>query len=333
MEDFKSTANPLKGDPVWNVLLIMLYSGVLFILLSCFHLIFDGEHKWNDYWTAIGTCLLLAGGCFSGGAFIGFMFGIPRVLSNPTSAPDDIKNNSKTIMQNDNLVQISDWLTKIIVGVSLTQLTNIPHFLHHLGEKFAVSTGAYENKGVNTAIILLVYFPIIGFFFGYLWSRLFFPKMLADMDKMLNPQELELRAFSNTFLPQKEAMKVEMQASIADPGKNADPQKGQWGGKTSSNNRQVTGTVVQSSTDTDLFTISLQVFSTNDNLPLSGNVIFHLHPSIPQPERTVMADKGVAAISFLAFGPFTVGIECDDKATKLEIDLGKDIKDLPPNFK
>lgn len=50
---------------------------------------------------------------------MGFVFGIPRI--NTTDAVV-IGRPPRLVRPNSNLEQISDWLTKILVGVSLTQL-------------------------------------------------------------------------------------------------------------------------------------------------------------------------------------------------------------------
>lgn len=100
---------------------------------------------------SLGLCLgmfigVIACGAIIGGLF-GFLFGIPRLLQRPQAPPqsnNDIstdKSNSaskdsarpagsdstsfRTFSGNTNLEEISDWLTKIFVGLGLTQATNI----------------------------------------------------------------------------------------------------------------------------------------------------------------------------------------------------------------
>lgn len=86
------------------------------------------------------SALLWAFACFSVGALIGFLFGIPRVLQQdviPVSkpAPSGVTATSPTtessidsysLKVNTNLEQISDWLTKIFVGLGLVQLQRVP---------------------------------------------------------------------------------------------------------------------------------------------------------------------------------------------------------------
>ena len=77
--------------------------------------------------------------------------------------------------------QISDWLTKILVGVGLTQLTALPEISKRLGEYFGVAIGATEGAS-RIAIIIIVFFSVSGFLFGYLWTRLFLGSELARAD-------------------------------------------------------------------------------------------------------------------------------------------------------
>jgi len=61
---------------------------------------------------------------------IGFLFGIPRVLQRDVLTPNDYTDRDNYIQRvNTNLEQISDWLIKIIVGLGLVQLQQIPGFL------------------------------------------------------------------------------------------------------------------------------------------------------------------------------------------------------------
>jgi len=69
---------------------------------------------------------------------------------------------------NTNLVEISDWLTKIIVGVGLIELRRIPPQARRLALEVAGPSG-----DISFALAVVVYFPTLGFLFGYLSTRLF----------------------------------------------------------------------------------------------------------------------------------------------------------------
>lgn len=93
---------------------------------------------------------------------IGFLFGVPR-----TSATDT--------QTNTNLEQISDWLTKVLVGVGLTQLVRIPVKLGLLASYIAAGyKDSARNDSANNvfALSMFLYFSALGFLTGYLLTRL-----------------------------------------------------------------------------------------------------------------------------------------------------------------
>jgi ABC-type thiamin/hydroxymethylpyrimidine transport system permease subunit len=131
--------------------------------------------------TTFGIASLIAGCATSCGCLIGFIFGIPKLLTNNNTG---IKSDKKYI-GNDNLVQISDWLTKIIVGVGLTNLNKIPSYLKTLGSYLGEALGI-DRCGEVVSVSISVYFLICGFLISYLWTRLTFGKMLEDSEQLKN---------------------------------------------------------------------------------------------------------------------------------------------------
>lgn len=109
-----------------------------------------------------------------------------------------------------------------------------------------------------------------------------------------------------------------------------DPQKGQWGGQKKANGRLLKAKVIQTK-DEDWYEIEIEVVATNKQ-PLTGPVIFHLHPTFVPAIRSREADGKKAVLSLNAYGAFTVGVEADDGNTKLELDLAK-LKTTPKGFR
>lgn len=72
---------------------------------------------------------------------------------------------------NTNLEQISDWLTKIIVGVTLVESKEVLDHLSNAAHMMAGSIGG-ENS-VSLAFAILVYFSFSGLLGSYLLTRLF----------------------------------------------------------------------------------------------------------------------------------------------------------------
>lgn len=96
--------------------------------------------------------ILIAGASLLTGCLLGFIFGIPR--NNEARQKDDDSAGApkqdpessfrlSTVAPNSNLIEISDWLTKILVGVGLVELNAIPHsqigWQNSLGRGYAQS--------------------------------------------------------------------------------------------------------------------------------------------------------------------------------------------------
>ncbi|MFZ5842035.1 MAG: hypothetical protein ACOY3E_03965 [Pseudomonadota bacterium] len=132
--------------------------------------------------------LLLAGAALLAGGILGFLFGIPRTQqqddSNAAVEPGTTSKDNHRIdyRANTNLEQISDWLTKILVGVGLTQLSEIEQGFAALTAAAARGFGGAAHSQIFAGA-LLAYFTILGFLFGYLWTRLFMAGALRMADQ------------------------------------------------------------------------------------------------------------------------------------------------------
>lgn len=112
------------------------------------------------------------------GFFTGTLFGMPK--RNETDSSDYTLNNS--------LVEISEWLTKIIVGLGLVNLGEIPGYLISVGE-FVKKNSKDQSYVDFYAICILVYFSILGLYVGYNYMRLVLsPKYKIVDDNMLRKQ-------------------------------------------------------------------------------------------------------------------------------------------------
>ena len=109
-----------------------------------------------------------------------------------------------------------------------------------------------------------------------------------------------------------------------------DPNKGQFGGRS-----RVAGWAlsaqVAASDDPEWFAVELTVTAPKRRLR-DRTVVFHLHPSFSAgTERRTLKNRK-ATLDRLAYGAFTVGVEADKGAVRLELDLAT-VKRAPALFK
>jgi tetratricopeptide (TPR) repeat protein len=143
----------------------------------------------SRFWATLGVSALLAGAAFLLGALIGFLFGIPRslqrespvVATGASTAAVDTSPRS-TYGSNTNLEQISDWLTKIIVGIGLVGLKGIPGRTAQLLEYLHFHLPAGVPLTHTPILTVLVYFGADGFLAGYLLTRFWLPAAFKRTD-------------------------------------------------------------------------------------------------------------------------------------------------------
>lgn len=108
-----------------------------------------------------GAAVLWAMASIAIGALIGFLFAVPRI--NP-----EVKVRSRLI-PNANVEAVSDWLTKILVGVGLVNFQSIGAFINGLAGELARGTGRTHAYALG----LIVYFLAVGVIQGYVLTRIF----------------------------------------------------------------------------------------------------------------------------------------------------------------
>ncbi len=134
--------------------------------------------------------LMVSGASMVLGGLLGFLFGIPKTLQDDRTF-ESMSNKVNTTTEdgdrvinygaNTNLEQISDWLTKILVGVGLTQIPGIIRNLKTIS--IFVSSGLGNSEASQIfALAIILFFMICGFLFGFLWTRLFLPGAFKQAD-------------------------------------------------------------------------------------------------------------------------------------------------------
>jgi hypothetical protein len=150
-----------------------------------------------------GVGVLVGAAALAAGVLTGFIFGIPREGS-PKKAGDQDSSTSdgqtNPITSNSNLVEISDWLTKIIVGVGLVELNKIPAKLgaisYYVGRSLqpaqccgAPACSDLILSGQSVALAVMIFYFALGFLWGYIWTRTSFQSDLEERYKKLQREK------------------------------------------------------------------------------------------------------------------------------------------------
>jgi len=161
-----------KEDPPW-VLFFAISTGLAVACLAIFG------------WSVSSVSLLLAellvgfAAICSGGLF-GFLFGLPR------ASVRDERDKRPGYVPNTNLETISDWLTKILIGVGLVQLREIGTLLDSVVNITLRSVSQPPPAGTEIVTYsVVITFVLLGFLFGFLWTRIVYTRLQTETDDSL----------------------------------------------------------------------------------------------------------------------------------------------------
>src|ERR1700753_3227754 len=102
----------------------ILYFFIIIGLLALFTVLGYGL-----YVGSFASCMIWSLACLISGVAIGFLFGIPKIQQGLKTGNSDKDEPNYQLHVNSNLTEISDWLTKIIVGLGLIKLSKLPPYL------------------------------------------------------------------------------------------------------------------------------------------------------------------------------------------------------------
>jgi hypothetical protein len=113
--------------------------------------------------------------CLAVGGLVGFLFGVPRVsLGEKTTV---------THRPNSNIEVLSDWLTKIIVGVGLLQFHKLGTFLDKTSRALGTALSTTDGARASAfALAIIVYFFVAGVIQGYLLTRMFLAERFEEFE-------------------------------------------------------------------------------------------------------------------------------------------------------
>lgn len=335
-----SLRNPLSDDnqvdPGFRLLYVAMIIGLL-LIAAVSTSVAGTNGSWIrtfGYTSMVGVASLATGG------LLGFLFGIPR-----SAQSTELRDASENKMNdNTNLEQISDWLTKILVGVSIAQTKEIMLMVDNLAKMTSQGLGAENPFTYPFSMSLLIFFFIVGFFSTYLWSRVILKKVFgggfkAQLKAVSEEMERVRRAQMTRVVSevQRAERDEHIQALLRIAGPSGvtdyqDAQKGRWGGSAENKSRRIELMNIERGSERGTFTIIVRILSTSSDHPLTGSVWFFLHNTYNNMIREVSVKNGEAQLKFDSYEAFTIGAVCDDGATKLELDLNE-LKNVPDEYK
>jgi hypothetical protein len=179
----------MRRAPRWNALLAVAWVAVL-----CCGLVIVALYGWSvqgPHLQYVTVGLLASGAAMLLGALFGFLFGIPRLVSSGkariASEARDHGAEGPSAVPSSNLAEISDWLTKLLLGAGLVQLTNLGGPTTALVSNVArgldtVPTGAPPTGAAQVAAAgILVLFSVLGFIMGYVVTTLWYSEALQHL--------------------------------------------------------------------------------------------------------------------------------------------------------
>jgi hypothetical protein len=167
-------------------------------------------------WITVELCSM---GLFSVGALVGFLFGLPRSVDQSTataqaspggsqavtaggaSAPVSVGTDahgatraaaSRRTTPNTALERIGDSFAALIAGAGLANITRVPEYVSAFGT-FLVNSGKVDpNSAGLLAAGLLLYFPALGFFAGYLSTKLVLNRAISRADDGIGDEDIAI---------------------------------------------------------------------------------------------------------------------------------------------
>lgn len=159
-------------------------------------------------------CLLIAFAAFISGYFLGTLFGMPK------------RNNAQdsNYALNNSLVEISEWLTKIIVGLGLINLKQIPGYMKKFGAFVQETTGVTDGSINIFSISIVIFFSLFGLYIGYNYMRLVLSRQYKDEDDNLLTQlakanDAKQKAEEEKQKAEEEKLKAEAERQKAEEAK------------------------------------------------------------------------------------------------------------------
>lgn len=152
----------------------------------------------TDSGKAIGigvTAFLLFTAAATMGGAVGFLFGLPRsrFADQVAGGQSDTSGSgaattqlpaSTRFLTNSNLIKVSDWLTTIIIGLTLVNLGGILPAVGDLGAALKEPLGGAVYAGA-VGVSIIVGGSVVGFLLFFMWTSIRYRQLLEDSENEL----------------------------------------------------------------------------------------------------------------------------------------------------
>lgn len=331
---------------------------ITWLLLFTLVLILAGVTFWSKD-PVTGSLVVVAS---SGvGALLGLLFSIPKRVAIPEqSAGTSQPAKGSLLIANTSLEEVSDWITKTIVGAGLVSWNVLLHRLDSAGLDVGQAIVGPVPAARACGVALILAAAVHGGICAYLWFSRYLPKEWQDaMDAALPRLEaqglsqkgtdvaptlatagspLAAAAVAAPEAPGEES-RNQLQSIVAakyarmraEPLDVEDWALGMFGGESTVSNafgrRSLTAEIAKAGKG--IYKVTLTV--TADPKP-DGPCVFFLHNTFPNSTPSVGFDaSGKASLTITAWGAFTVGALTDDGTTELELNLAR-VPGVPKEF-
>ena len=136
----------------------------------------------GPHWTYLGTATLTSLAAFLSGCLTGFLFGIPKVVSSGELRQDKATSGPR-YTPSSNLAEVSDWLTKLLLGAGLVQLTRlgtpIAGLIHHVGVGLYSPPASLQTAEIMAGALLIGY-AIVGLLDGYVVTTMWYQRQITQ---------------------------------------------------------------------------------------------------------------------------------------------------------
>lgn len=141
--------------------------------------------SWRQTVGLFALTAITAGAAAATGAALGFLFGVPRI-----GRPEGEGSEQARLAFNTNLVEVSDWLTKLLLGATLVQIGDLVGYIGQIAGALA-DPSVPGHRGAVAAV--LVYFFVVGFLGFYLVTQIYLTLAFKRASDYLSPSEDEQR--------------------------------------------------------------------------------------------------------------------------------------------